>query len=328
MNAVSIALPTPDDVPPDAVLLKTLQKYAGEFNWLATRTRPDLAYFTSLIASSMKAHGEWSLRLCKKVLRYLLGTIEQGLVMKAIPSSSGKHVGSNTSLSSVVPAAPRCSASVVCVAPEAPRPSTHVACAQPEALQPLVQTSPVEPVAPRATAEEGESSSHDELWDPLQLVAYSDAGFGGVGTRAQTGVLVLWAGSPVLVRSSRQSVSALSTCEAEVNAAATAWICTEGIICLLEEWHINLKPPILLVDNKSALTLMRLGGSWRTRYFAIRAVRIMEEISRHRLQLRFCPTGVMAADGLTKLATAQVMDDFRKVLSGKPFEVPSASAEF
>ena len=97
-------------------------------------------------------------------------------------------------------------------------------------------------------------------------------------------------------------------------------------MCLLEEWHIELRPPILLVDNKSALTLMRLGGSWRTRYFAIRAVRIIEELSALRLQLRYCPTKLMAADGLTKLATGQVMQDFREVLHGKPFEVPADGA--
>ena len=54
----------------------------------------------------------------------------------------------------------------------------------------------------------------------------------------------------------------------------------------------------------------------------------MEEIQRGRLQLRFCPTGVMAADGLTKLATSHVMEAFRGVLSGKPFDIPSSSAEF
>ena len=54
----------------------------------------------------------------------------------------------------------------------------------------------------------------------------------------------------------------------------------------------------------------------------------MEELSSLRLQLRFCPTKVMAADGLTKLATSQVMEDFRKILHGKPFDLPSSSAEF
>ena len=73
---------------------------------------------------------------------------------------------------------------------------------------------------------------------------------------------------------------------------------------------------------------MRLGGSWRTRYFAVRAVRIVEELSRLRLQLRYCPTKLMGADGLTKLATAEVMRDFRKVLHSEPFEVPAEGAEF
>merc|ERR1712240_971049 len=84
----SCSLASKSNVVPDAQLLKILQKYAGEFNWLATRTRPDLAYFTSLIASSMKAHGEWAHTLYKKVLRYLLGTVDQGLVMKYIPQAS------------------------------------------------------------------------------------------------------------------------------------------------------------------------------------------------------------------------------------------------
>ena len=65
LAAVSIALPSSDETPPDPATLKVLQKYVGEFNWLATRTRPDLAYFTSLIASSMKQYGDWSLQLCK-----------------------------------------------------------------------------------------------------------------------------------------------------------------------------------------------------------------------------------------------------------------------
>ena len=60
-QTVVIALPTAaDEIPPDPSQLKVLQKYAGEFNWLATRTRPDLAYYTSLLASSMKTGGEWT----------------------------------------------------------------------------------------------------------------------------------------------------------------------------------------------------------------------------------------------------------------------------
>ena len=89
-----------------------------------------------------------------------------------------------------------------------------------------------------------------------------------------------------------------------------------------------LKPPILLVDNKSALTLLRLGGSWRTRYFAVRGARIMEELSAGRLQLRYCATQAMGADGLTTLATGEVMEGLRNIMHGIPFILPSAAAEF
>ena len=171
------------------------------------------------------------------------------------------------------------------------------------------------------------AGASSELWSPSQLTVWSDAGFGGAGTRAQTGVLCLWAGSPVLARSSRQTTSALSTCEAEVSAASTAWVCTEGLMCLLQEWHVVLCPPILLVDNRSALTLMRLGGSWRTRYFAVRAARIMEEHCAQRVQLRYCPTKLMGADGLTKLATGEVMTVLRGMMSSKPPALPTSDME-
>lgn len=256
IQTVAVALPGADEVPPDPPLLKQLQKYAGEFNWLATRTRPDLAYYTSLLASTSKQYGAWSLQLAKKILRYLLGTATQGIVIKRLTDNLT-----------------------------------------------------------------------GEIWQPNQLTTWSDAGFGGVGTRAQTGVMILWAGSPVLARSSRQTISALSTCEAEVCAAATAYICMEGMSCLLQEWHVRLAPPILLVDNKSALTLLRLGGSWRTRYFAIRAARILEVYGQQGLQLRYCPTALMGADGLTKLASGPVMDGLREIMSSNPPKLPTVEAE-
>ena len=40
--------------------LKTLQSFSGEFNWLATQTRPDLSYFASLIAPACSKYAAWS----------------------------------------------------------------------------------------------------------------------------------------------------------------------------------------------------------------------------------------------------------------------------
>ena len=71
-------LPSQPDVP-TAEVLKQLQGFSGEFNWLAMRTRPDIAYFTSLLASACTKFASWSLELAKKILRYLQGTATQGL---------------------------------------------------------------------------------------------------------------------------------------------------------------------------------------------------------------------------------------------------------
>ena len=168
---------------------------AGEFNWLSTRTRADLGYWTSLISSAATKHGAWSIELGKKVLRYLLG--KQNVRIRF----------------------------------------------------------------PRGGCSE-------------TLIAWSDAGYGGISTRSQSGIIVSWAGSVVLWRSSKQRTAAQSTCEAEVSAAALGFQIVEGLRAILEEWGVTLSTPLLLVDNKSALVLATCGGSWRTRYFAVRAARI------------------------------------------------------
>ena len=184
--------PEATDQPPTPAQLKDLQAYAGEFNWLATRTRSDLAYFTSVIASTATKYADWTLQLCKKGLRYLVGTVCAGI---RFPTSG----------------------------------------------------------------------------DISQLVVWSDAGYGGLGTKSHTGILIAWAGAPTTWRSSRQATAALSTCEAEVSAGAMSYQVAEGLRYLLEEWGIVFKPTILLIDNKSALLLAENGGTWRTRYFAVRA---------------------------------------------------------
>ena len=151
---------------------------------------------------------------------------------------------------------------------------------------------------------------------PERLTVWTDAGYGGVGTKAQTGVLISWDDAVVLARSSKQATPALSTCEAEVAAAATGYVCVAGLQCLLEEWGIVLQPPLLLIDNKSAITVCGMGGTWRTRYFAVRAARIAYEHSLNNVELRYCKTDQMAADALTKAASSTVMDKMREVLDG------------
>ena len=59
--------------------------------------------------------------------------------------------------------------------------------------------------------------------DLADLRVWSDAGFAGADTKSQSGLVVTWGGSIIVWRSSRQTVSALSAAEAELNAASLAW---------------------------------------------------------------------------------------------------------
>ena len=129
-------LPTPAE-------LKVLQCHSGEFNWLATRTRLDLSYYTSLLASSCSKHADWSLDLAKKILRFLAGTKDQGIVISVTGSLS-------------------------------------------------------------------------------DLVAWSDAGYAGADTRSQSGLIIMWGGSILSWRSSRQTVPT-------VNSRGRAQCCYFGV---------------------------------------------------------------------------------------------------
>ena len=68
LSSVTMETPGDDDIPSPEIL-KTLQCHAGEFNWLSTRTRGDLAYYTSVLASSLSKHAKWSQQLSKKVVK-------------------------------------------------------------------------------------------------------------------------------------------------------------------------------------------------------------------------------------------------------------------
>ncbi|CAK0894098.1 unnamed protein product, partial [Prorocentrum cordatum] len=114
---------------------------------------------------------------------------------------------------------------------------------------------------------------------------------------------------------------------AEVFAAALSWQVAEGVRSMLREWGVMLDPPVLLVDNQSALRVAHFGGSWRTRYFAVRAHRIGQEHAEGHISLRFSPTATMMADALTKLASAEVLSKLRACMDGRPPPIPGATFE-
>lgn len=230
-------IPTELD-PPDPSQLKVLQGFSGEFNWLATRTRPDISYHVSVLASACTKQHTWSLEPTKKILRFIEATRKQGSVIKT-----------------------KC--------------------------------------------------------DLNELTGWTDAGFAGHETESQSGLVVIWEGRTIVWRSSKQTVSTVSTAEAELNAAALGWRFIEGLRHLIVDLGINLPAVRLLVDNQAAITLAECGGTWRTRYFGVRGHRIHKECIIGRAQMLHCPTDVMLADCVTKLASPAVIEVLQEAIHGR-----------
>ncbi|MDA8583896.1 Ty1/Copia family ribonuclease HI [bacterium] len=137
------------------------------------------------------------------------------------------------------------------------------------------------------------------------------------------GVLVVYVDD--FRRSSRQSVSALSTAEAELYSATLGWQIAEGLRHLMTQYGVQLLRLRVFVDNQAALTIAKCGANLRTRYFAVRGHRLHEEHARGAIELLHCLTAGIVADPLTKRATAPVIEVLHKAMDGV---LPSSFGQF
>ena len=67
----------------------------------------------------------------------------------------------------------------------------------------------------------------------------------------------------------------------------------------------------IMLDNQSNITIAQLGGSWRSRYYARRAERLIE---RNLVTASYCETKVMLADIFTKQTGRPELAFFRSCL--------------
>ena len=140
--------------------------------------------------------------------------------------------------------------------------------------------------------------------DDFDLVGYSDADWGGdlLTRKSTSGYLFQLGGSTVSWRSTRQSVVALSTTEAEYIALCGATQEAVWLRNLLAS--IDLKPssPTLLYeDNQGAISLSKHPKDHgRTKHVDIKFHYTREAIMNNVVVVKYCPTSEMTADILTK----------------------------
>ena len=61
--------------------VRKAQRLAGGLNWLATRSRPDIAFVVSQVSSAATKQPERAIALGKRCLRYLAGTRNHGVAL-------------------------------------------------------------------------------------------------------------------------------------------------------------------------------------------------------------------------------------------------------
>jgi hypothetical protein len=137
-----------------------------------------------------------------------------------------------------------------------------------------------------------------------ELTVFSDADMAGDidGRRSTSGVLVFLGAAPIAWQSLKQKIVALSTCEAEYVAAATAACQAVWLRRLLgeltgEEAH----PPALMVDNQPAIALAKNPVLHdRSKHIDTRFHFIRDCVDGGQIVLEFVETGRQLADILTK----------------------------
>lgn len=136
------------------------------------------------------------------------------------------------------------------------------------------------------------------------LLGYSDSDHGGDvdDRKSTTGVLYFLGKSPITWLSQKQKVVAISSCEAEYIAAASAACQGLWLGQLLAE--MEGKQPVqveLLVDNKSAISLAKNPVHHdRSKHIDIRYHFIRDCVENGKIGVNYVPTGDQLADLLTK----------------------------
>jgi hypothetical protein len=151
------------------------------------------------------------------------------------------------------------------------------------------------------------------------VLLYADANLVGDSQkrRSTAGMVLTMYGTPVMWMSKLQSVTAMSTAEAEYMASAMA--AKEGLWArqLLGELTGNVETLPLMCGNQSAIALVTertAGVPGRSKHVDLHFHFLRDRYQRGDLSVRFVPTGQQRADVLTKALGGAAFVDAKKEL--------------
>ncbi|CAE7765938.1 RE2 [Symbiodinium sp. CCMP2592] len=154
------------------------------------------------------------------------------------------------------------------------------------------------------------------------LEAYTDASFaagceGEETARSHSGAVVVWADSPVMWMTQRQTTIALSTAEAELNAALEGTTMLQSvapIVSMLLGINEDGLSKALYIDSVSACSIISVvAGAWRTRHLRIRAAGLRSLLNSGYLVVAHLKGEHMLADMLTKLMNGAIFVNLKQM---------------
>ena len=299
--------------------VKAAQQIAGSLQWLVSRTRPDLSYTVSRISSLSLNEPKVALMMAHRALRYLVATESIGLYYALFTVKTSALARCEDSAMVLDISAPWGDESVVGPAyagaakkshsTTVPHPLEGSAC-QDSSLQSRAWQKQGKSNAP-ATTDRGAAHLVD---------TWADASFAPQGQASHLGMAVMWGDGLVAWRSGRASFAALSTCEAELQAASLAFCLGVGIVHLLADIRVPTAHT-LYCDNEAAIAIMHESMSWRTRHLAVRAAALRDHALADELVIAYASSSEQRADGLTKqLGVPELMALFRTMMRLKEEE--------
>jgi hypothetical protein len=157
--------------------------------------------------------------------------------------------------------------------------------------------------------------------DDMCVKGYYDASYGvHSDMKSHTGACTTLGKGAVFITSSKQSIVAKSSTEAEMIAVSDH----AGELIAQNEFYIHQcgsnKPAILFQDNQSTIRLIKNGksSSDRTKHIKIRFFWLKERVDLKDILVEYMPTEEMIADILTKPLQGDLFIKLRKALMNLP----------
>jgi Reverse transcriptase (RNA-dependent DNA polymerase) len=168
--------------------------------------------------------------------------------------------------------------------------------------------------------------------DNINIVKwYVDASFAvHPDFKSHTGACMTLGKGAVQCISRKQKLNTRSSTEAELVGADDASTMILWTKLFLEEQGIEVKQNVLYQDNKSTILLENNGkksSSKRTRALNIRYFFLTDQIEKGNVEVKYCPTGDMIADYLSKPLQGKLFKKFRDEIMGSEYSESPASSE-